>query len=110
MTTPEGWTVTHQIAHLRWTDQLLTAIAGGEPFDAVLKLAAAEPRRVRRRRTRAWGADPPAEQLQPLADGATAPPASRRGRRTARNAVVRPADEPDVDGDRPVHGDLGARP
>ncbi len=44
ITTPEGWTVGHQAAHLAWTDTAsLTAIAGGEAFDALMQTAAADP-------------------------------------------------------------------
>lgn len=44
VTTDEGWTVAHQVAHLYWTDDAsLVAIAGGEPFDALMATAAADP-------------------------------------------------------------------
>jgi uncharacterized protein (TIGR03084 family) len=43
-TTPEGWTVTDQIAHLHWTDLAsLTAIREPDAFGRMLKLAAADP-------------------------------------------------------------------
>lgn len=44
VTTPEGWTVTHQIAHLHWTD-IASALAIQEPdaFGRMLKDAAADP-------------------------------------------------------------------
>jgi uncharacterized protein (TIGR03084 family) len=44
VTTPEGWTVAHQVAHLHWTDAAsLTAVAGGDGFDAMMQLASADP-------------------------------------------------------------------
>lgn len=44
VTTPEGWTVTHQIAHLHWTDQAsLTAITDPREFGRQMKAAAANP-------------------------------------------------------------------
>lgn len=44
VTTPEGWTVTHQVGHLMWTDRTsLAAIAGGEEWDLLLHLAAKDP-------------------------------------------------------------------
>lgn len=44
VTTPEGWTVTHQIGHLHWTDLAsLTAITDEEAFAEGLKEAAANP-------------------------------------------------------------------
>lgn len=44
VTTPEGWTVAHQIAHLHWTDVAsLTAIRTPEAFGQMLKAAAADP-------------------------------------------------------------------
>ena len=65
VTTPEGWTVTHQIAHLAWTDQAsLTAIAGGEAFDGVLNLALEDPLGFVDAETARWAAElPPTEQL-----------------------------------------------
>lgn len=44
VTTPEGWTVAHQIAHLHWTDTAsLTAIQSAEAFGQLLKAAATDP-------------------------------------------------------------------
>jgi uncharacterized protein (TIGR03084 family) len=44
VTTPEGWTVTDQIAHLHWTDTAsLTAIREPDAFGAMLKQAATDP-------------------------------------------------------------------
>jgi len=44
VTTPEGWTVTDQIAHLHWTDTAsLMAIQEPDAFGAMLQEAAADP-------------------------------------------------------------------
>jgi uncharacterized protein (TIGR03084 family) len=44
VTTPEGWTVTDQIAHLHWTDTAsLTAIQDPDAFGRMLKEAASDP-------------------------------------------------------------------
>lgn len=44
VTTTEGWTVAHQLAHLRWTDNAsIVAIAGGEAFDELMSTASADP-------------------------------------------------------------------
>lgn len=44
VTTPEGWTVTDQIAHLHWTDTAsLAAIQDPDAFGRMLKEAAADP-------------------------------------------------------------------
>jgi uncharacterized protein (TIGR03084 family) len=44
VTTPEGWTVTDQIAHLHWTDLAsLTAIREPDAFGRMLKEAATDP-------------------------------------------------------------------
>ncbi|MFT4187816.1 MAG: TIGR03084 family metal-binding protein [Aeromicrobium sp.] len=44
VTTPEGWTVAHQIAHLMWTDRAsLAAIAAGEEWEALVATAQADP-------------------------------------------------------------------
>lgn len=74
VTTPEGWTVSHQIAHLAWTDHAsLTAIAGGEPFDALLGLAMNDPVGFVDAETERWAAElPPAEQLARWQQGRTA--------------------------------------
>lgn len=64
VTTPEGWTVSHQIAHLAWTDQAsLTAIGGGEPFEALIALAMNDPFGFIDAETEIWAAVPPADQL-----------------------------------------------
>lgn len=44
VTTPEGWTVAHQIAHLHWTDlQSIDAITDRSAFDATVASAAQNP-------------------------------------------------------------------
>lgn len=44
VTTPEGWTVAHQIAHLHWTDVAsVTAIGSPEAFGRLMKKAATDP-------------------------------------------------------------------
>lgn len=44
VTTPEGWTVTHQIAHLHWTDTAsVMAIREPDAFGRELKKAASDP-------------------------------------------------------------------
>jgi len=87
VTTPEGWTISHQIAHLAWTDQAsLTAIAGGEQFDALMNLAMNDPFGFVDAETERWAGElPPAEQLArwqqgrtALADGLRAVPAGTK--------------------------------
>lgn len=64
VTTAEGWTVAHQIAHLHWTDAAsLTAIAGGEAFDAVMQVASADPAGFVDTETDRLAQTPPAELL-----------------------------------------------
>ncbi|GAA1744721.1 TIGR03084 family metal-binding protein [Aeromicrobium alkaliterrae] len=44
VTTPEGWTVAHQVAHLMWTDRAsLAAIAGGQEWDLLVSVAQKDP-------------------------------------------------------------------
>ena len=64
VTTPEGWTVSHQIAHLAWTDNAsLVAINGGEPFDALLAVAMNDPTGFVDTETEEWSHLPPSEHL-----------------------------------------------
>jgi uncharacterized protein (TIGR03084 family) len=64
VTTPEGWTVSHQIAHLAWTDHAsLVAINGGEPFDALITVAMNDPTGFVDAETEEWSHLPPSEQL-----------------------------------------------
>lgn len=44
VTTPEGWTVRHQVAHLMWTDRAsLAAIGGGDEWDLLVSTAQKDP-------------------------------------------------------------------
>jgi uncharacterized protein (TIGR03084 family) len=64
ITTPEGWTVSHQIAHLAWTDNAsLIAINGGEPFDGLIAIAMNDPVGFVDTETEEWSQLPPSEQL-----------------------------------------------
>jgi uncharacterized protein (TIGR03084 family) len=86
ITTPEGWTVSHQIAHLAWTDQAsLAAINGGEPFEALIALAMNDPAGFIDVETEEWSKLPPPEQLSrwqrgraALADALRAVPAGEK--------------------------------
>ena len=80
ITTPEGWTVAHQIAHLAWTDQAsLTAIGGGEPFDELMNLAMQDPTGFIDAETEAWAQLPPSEQLPRWQQGRAALADALRG-------------------------------
>ena len=88
---------------------VLLAATDKAGWDAVVMEALADPRACRHS-----GAGPAAPYPRPSSSPAGAPragsPAALRGARPGDEAaVVRPADEPDVDGDRALHGDLGAR-
>ena len=91
----------------------LAAATDKAAWDALVLAAHRRPRRrsstrgrPRRRRRPAGG---PAGPLAAGADGAGRG-AARRCPDGREDAVVRPADVGHLDGDRPVHGDLGARP
>jgi len=72
VTTPEGWTVAHQIGHLAWTDQAsLTAINDPGAFAEGLKLAAANPEGYTDEGAEEWATIPPPELLQRWRDGRT---------------------------------------
>ncbi len=72
VTTPEGWTVAHQIAHLAWTDEAsLTAIGDPDAFAAALTIAAENPTGYVDEAADAWAEAPPAELLQRWRDGRT---------------------------------------
>ncbi|MEH3033924.1 MAG: TIGR03084 family metal-binding protein [Aeromicrobium erythreum] len=44
VTTPEGWTVKHQLGHLMWTDRAsLAAIGGGDEWDLLVRTAQQDP-------------------------------------------------------------------
>ena len=113
-----GWTVATQVAHLLWTDEVavLAAHSHERPSKAGVGRRRARgdrgPDGLRRRRRlrgrrgcratrRCWPAGPHGR------DGAAA--GAARAARGPEDAVVRPADVGRVDGDRAVHGDLGAR-
>ena len=112
MTTPEGWTVAHQIGHLAWTDPAsLAAINDPSAFAEGLKLAAANPEGYTDEGAEEMGDDPAARAAAALARRSVR--ARRRPDRVPaerEDPLVRPADEPDLDGDGPDHGDLGAQP
>ena len=107
-----GWDVAPQVAHLLWTDEVaVLAATDKEMWDAVVVQALGDPDGFvdSRGATRSPRLAP--EAL--LARWGTAREAlGRRCASTprARRCLVRTADVADVDGDRAVHGDLGARP
>ena len=111
---PPGWDVATQVAHLAWTDEVARSRPPPTRRPGTRSCCAAidDPDGLRRRAALAGGAAPPAELLARWRDGRgrRSPSALRAlpGRR--EDAVVRPADVADLDGDRAVHGDLGARP
>ena len=98
-----------QIAHLAWTDE--TARRRGHRQGGLGRAGAeaiANPRGLRRRggaRRGGAGADMLARWRAARAGWPRCCATSPR----AEAALVRPADEPDLDGHRAVHGDLGAR-
>jgi uncharacterized protein (TIGR03084 family) len=64
VTTLEGWTVSHQVAHLAWTDNAsLIAIGGGKPFEDVMNLAIQDPFGFVDAETERWAQLSPSEQL-----------------------------------------------
>jgi uncharacterized protein (TIGR03084 family) len=64
ITTPEGWTISHQIAHLAWTDNAsLIAIRGGHPFDELIAIAMEDPTGFVDTETEQWAQLPPTDQL-----------------------------------------------
>jgi uncharacterized protein (TIGR03084 family) len=64
VTTPEGWTVTDQIAHLHWTDTTsLTAIQDPEGFGAMLREAGSDPTSFVDRETSETSLIPPGDLL-----------------------------------------------
>lgn len=110
-TLAEGWTVAAQIGHLAWTHEqallaatdpgaFARALAGASPGLGTLVDDAAVEGGDR-------GARSPAEALAggPPRAARTAPGAARRD----AAALVRPADECHIDGQRPADGDLGPR-
>jgi uncharacterized protein (TIGR03084 family) len=70
VTTPEGWTVAHQIGHLAWTDEAsLTAIHDPDAFAEGLKLAAANPEGFTDEGAEEWSRIPVPELLERWRDG-----------------------------------------
>ena len=107
-----GWTVATQVAHLVWTDEVAVVAATDQvAWDAVVLQAIDDPEGF---------VDAGAHELARIPrDACTtarwwpAPSPPQRAARLPRgpeDAVVRAADVARVDGDRAVHGDLGARP
>ncbi|WP_332644905.1 TIGR03084 family metal-binding protein [Aeromicrobium sp.] len=70
VTTPEGWTVTHQIGHLHWTDLAsVTAITDEPAFAEGLKAAAANPTGFVDEAAEEMALIPPAELLATWREG-----------------------------------------
>ncbi len=79
VTTPEGWTVTHQIGHLHWTDLAsVTAITDEAEFAEGLKLAAANPAGYVDEAAEEMALIPPAELLASWREGRVALQAALR--------------------------------
>ncbi|WP_375001582.1 TIGR03084 family metal-binding protein [Aeromicrobium sp. CTD01-1L150] len=65
VTTPEGWTVAHQIGHLAWTDEASCAAIKQDPaFAAGMKAAAANPTGFVDEGAEQWAAKEPAALVQ----------------------------------------------
>lgn len=65
VTTPEGWTVAHQVGHLAWTDEAsLAAVTQDPSFGAGMKAAAENPTGFVDEAAAQWAAQPPAELLE----------------------------------------------
>lgn len=80
MTTPEGWTVAHQIAHLHWTDDASRiAIVGGDGFDALMAAASADPTGFVDTEAERLAKTPPAELLAAWREGRSAVGDALRG-------------------------------
>ena len=80
VTTPEGWTVAHQIAHLHWTDQAsLAAITDQEEFGRTMLIAAADPDGYIDEATEQMALIPPTELLASWREGRVALDAALRG-------------------------------
>lgn len=70
VTTPEGWTVAHQVGHLAWTDlSSLTAITEPEAFAAGMKAAAENPTGFVDDAADSWAAKPVPMLLDAWRDG-----------------------------------------
>ena len=107
-----GWDVATQVAHLAWTDEVAVAAATDkETWDAFVLAAIADPTGYIDAEALAAGAVEPAALLDrwKRARSSAGAGAARLPRRP-EDAVVRSADEPHLDGDGSLHGDLGPRP
>ena len=107
-----GWDVATQVAHLAWTDEVAVVAATDKAaWDAVVLAGDRRPGGLRRRRGAGRRRRPQPAELLARWRAAAARAAGGAARLPGRpeDAVVRPADEPHLDGHRPVHGDLGAR-
>ena len=109
---PPAGTSRTQVAHLLWTDEVAVARRhrqGGVGRGRAARRSATRPASSTPPRTRSPGSRPQAL----LARWGAARERARRALRELpdgpEDAVVRPADVAGLDGDRPVHGDLGAR-
>ena len=70
VTTPEGWTVAHQIAHLHWTDLAsLAAVTDPDEFGRQMKAAAADPTGFIDEATEELALIPPTELLAVWREG-----------------------------------------
>ena len=105
-----GWDIATQVAHLAWTDEVAVAAATDkEQWDAFVIEAIADPMGYVDVEALEGGKAAPADllarwrQARPGLDEAL-----RNYPDGAEDAVVRTADEPHLDGDGAVHGDLGA--
>jgi uncharacterized protein (TIGR03084 family) len=109
-TPAEGWTVAHQVAHLAWTDEAAVAAATDPAaWDLLVQQALEHPDGfVDAEAARGAAAAGPV-LLTRWRASRSALARAHRPSRGPEAAVVRAADERDVDGHRAVHGDLGAR-
>jgi len=72
VTTPEGWTIAHQIGHLHWTDSMsITAITDAEAFAESLEAAAKAPADFVDRAAEELATRPPEQLLSAWRDGRT---------------------------------------
>ncbi|MFH7322978.1 TIGR03084 family metal-binding protein [Aeromicrobium sp. JJY06] len=72
VTTPEGWTVAHQVAHLHWTDVTSTyAISDKEAFDALIVAALENPEGYVDEATDELAQEPPESLLPAWRQGRT---------------------------------------
>lgn len=70
VTTPEGWTVAHQVGHLAWTDEASVAAVTSDPgFGAGMKAAAKNPSGFVDDAAAEWAAKPAEQLLAQWRDG-----------------------------------------